>query len=199
MSSRFLTLGPGTNHAVVAARYLEFLGVDPAQLEFVETPDAALAMLLGGEADWFILCSVHPAAPRAVGHFMRGVFIADCFIAPSKKLAILTHADVARPRSIGLFSAVEDYADVSAWETRVVIGEGSLVAVGARLLAREFDSALVYAAFADEHPGMFRVDAQIESPDDAWLVLGRQRVVEPDGLVARRDSAVAATLHKQSG
>ena len=40
---------------------------------------------------------------------------------------------------------MEDYADVSAWDTRVVIGEGSLVTVGARLLAREGYS-LVLAA-----------------------------------------------------
>jgi len=199
MKNRFLTLARGTNHALVAARYLAFHGVAEALLNFVETPEEAVAMLLAGEADWFILCSVHPAAPRVVGHFMRGVFIADCFIAPSKKLAILTHADVERPRSIGLFSAVEDYADVSAWEERVAIGEGSLVVVGERLLAREFDSALVYAAFADEHPGLFRVDAEIESPDDAWLVLGRDRIGRPNGLIARADSAVATALRASNG
>jgi hypothetical protein len=191
---RFLTLGPGTNHEVVAARYLAFHDVPDTALSFVDAPDKAVDRLLAGTADWFVLCAVHPATPWVCAQFRRGVYIVDSFIAPSKPLAILTHAEVAAPRRIGLFRAVEDYADMSRWSEREVIDEGSLVTIGKRLLAREFESAVVYAELADQHPGRFRVDAEIESPDDAWLVLGTRRAAGRDGLVARRDSAVATVL-----
>lgn len=190
MTRRFVTLGPGTNHEVVARRYLAFHGA--GELVFASSSAEALAMLRDGRADWYILCAVHPSTPDVVGQFHAGVYVVDTFIAPSKPLAILTHADIARPRSIGLFTPVAFYADVSAWADHVPITDGSLVEVGAALLARAFDSALVYAEFADAHPGRFRVDAAVESPDDAWLVLGRSRAAGPDGLIARRDSAVGA-------
>ncbi len=187
---RFVTLGPGTNHEVVARRYLDFHGVEPSALVFAPTSSAAVAMLRAEEADWYILCAVHPSTPEVVGQFHRGIYVADTFIAPSKPLAILTQADVLQPRSIGLFTPVAGYADVSAWAEQVMIGDGSLVEVGAALLERAFDSALVYAELAEQHPGRFRVDAAVESPDDAWLVMGRVRAAGRDGLIACRESLV---------
>lgn len=190
----FVTLGPGTNHEVAARRYLDFHGVDQAGLSFAGSSAAAVAMLRDGTADWYILCAVHPSTPEVVGQFHSGIFVVDTFIAPSKPLAILTQADVAHPRSIGLFTPVSGYADVSAWPERVAITDGSLVEVGEALLARRFDSALVYAELADQHPGRFRVDAAVESPDDAWLVLGRTRAAGRDGLIASPAGAVARAL-----
>ena len=56
----FITLGPGTNHDYVARRYLAFLGLGPEALRFVAAPAEGAALLLRGEADYMILCSVHP-------------------------------------------------------------------------------------------------------------------------------------------
>ena len=36
------------------------------------------------------------------------------------------------------------------------------------------DSGLFYLNYAERYPGQLRVDQEIGSPDDAWLVLGRK-------------------------
>ncbi len=190
---RFVTLGPGTNHDVVARRYLDFHGVDDSVLTFVPTPEEGVDAVLDGRADYLVLCSVHPDAAGITGRHHRRVFIVDTFLSASKPLAVLTRAEVAHPRRLGLFAPTRDYVDTSPWPEVMSETEGSIVRVWQGLRDGAYDSALVYEAYADEHPGRFRVDAAVGSPVDAWVVFGRH-AIPGDGFSACRDSAVGRAL-----
>lgn len=186
---RFLTLGPDTNHDFASRRYLAFHGCDMSDLAFVEEPEEGLRRLLSGAEDFFILCSVHPMTPGLLCAYAGRAFIADVFISSSKPLAVLTRSDVAAPRRLGLFAATVGLTATARWAETIVESDGTLATIAARLRAGAYDSALTYRDVADAHPGEFRVEEEIESPDDAWLVLSRERVTR-GGLVARRDSIV---------
>ena len=192
---RFVTIGPGTNHDVVARAYLGLHGLDGGHLAFVAMPDAGVAMILRGEADFLLLCSVHPDAARITGENFRRLFIIDTFISPSKTLAVLTRRGVARPRSLGLFGPTRPYVDTSRWEQVVEEQAGSIVTVGEALLRGTYDSALVYLDYAERYPDRFDITEVIGSPDDAWVVFGTQRA-STGGVVAAPDSAVARAVRE---
>lgn len=190
---RFLTLGPGTNHDVVVRRLLAFHGAESASLEFVGTAAEGFERLAADQTEFFVVCSVHPRTPRLLCDYAGKVFIVDTFIAPSKKLAILSRAEIARPRKLGIFEATVGLVSTARWPEVVVETEGTLATLGAKLLAGAYDSALTYRDFADSHAAAVRVDTEIDSPDDAWLVLARTREAR-SGLVASRTGAVARAL-----
>ncbi len=187
---RIATLGPaGTNHELVARRYLAFHGVGAHAILLVGSFAEAVRMLEAGEVDFILQCAVHPEAPATLGGNFRRIFAIDCFVSDSRSLAILTRRDVQAPRSIGLvMPATEAYADLGRWERKVPYP--SIPLVLADLLAGRIDSGLVYRDGADAHPGLLRVDEEIGSPDDAWIVYGRVRA-NTGGLLAARDSAFA--------
>lgn len=190
MSLRILTLGPGTNHELVARRYCAFHGLDPVTaLGFFEDPDEGVRRVLAGEADHLLLCSVHPDVARVTAQNFRRLFIVDTFISPSKELAVLTRRGVASPRSLALFAPTLDYVDASRWEEVVVERQGSIVNVFARLEEGSVDSALVYLEYMDRHPGRFEVTELVGSPDDAWVVFGTTRAWQGQ-IVAQADSLV---------
>ncbi|GMG83098.1 hypothetical protein LNKW23_23110 [Paralimibaculum aggregatum] len=189
-----LTLGPeGTNHALVARRYLAFHGAGRARLGLVDDFFAALARIAAGEADLLLMAAVHAdcAAVVAEAHFSHGIHVVDTFISSSRALAILTRAGIARPRSIALQPATRGYADLSAWAEQ--IEAPSTMAVAEGLLAGRFESGLTVRDLADAHPGRFRVDREIGSVDDPWILLGRARVAG-QGLVAWPDGPGARLL-----
>jgi hypothetical protein len=197
----FTTLGPpGTNHEFVTRKYLSFHGLTAtAKLRLSASADEASERIRSGTADYFVLCAVHPDAPRAVGRHYREVFVVDSFISPSLPLAVLTRASIEHPTSIGvLHPSTTDYIDASNWDRVVHIMTGTLHTVAEGLLAGNYDSGLVYRNYCDLFPGLLRIDQDLGSPDDAWLVLGRERTfVEPvqawrDAPVARQFARLAA-------
>jgi len=190
---RMATLGPaGTNHELVARRYLDFHGAGTEGLRLAGSFREAIAWLRSGEVVFVLQCAVHPDAPETLGGNFRAVFAIDCFISDSRPLAILTRADVATPRSIGLvMPATESYADLRRWQEKVPYA--AIPLAFADLLAGRIDSALAYRDYADGHPGLLRVDEEIGSPDDVWIVYGRERA-HAGGLLASRDSAFARRL-----
>lgn len=185
---RFVTLGPaGTNHDLVARRYLAFHGLDDAEVVLIDDFFEGLAMMGDGRADFMIQVAVHPDCADTVSkaHFDYGIRIIDTFISPSRDLAILTRAEVARPRTLALQPATRGYADISAWPEHVPVS--SIMRIAEGLLEGRYDSGLTTLEFAERHPGRFRVDAVIGTVDDPWLVYGRERVAA-GGLVAWPDS-----------
>ena len=86
------------------------------------------------------------------------------------------------------------YVDEASWPEICVEHEGSIVKVAEHLSSGRYDSALVYLDFAEANPGQFEVDMVLGSPDDAWLVFGRQRAAAK-GAVICPDSAVARQAH----
>lgn len=190
---RMATLGPaGTNHELVARRYLDFHGAGTEGLRLAGSFREAVALLRAGEVDFVLQCAVHPDAPETLGGNFREVFAIDCFISDSRPLAILTRADVVAPRSIGLvMPATESYADLGRWQEKRPYA--SIPLAFADLLAGRIDSALAYRDYAADHPGLLRVDEEIGSPDDVWIVYGRERA-HSGGLLASRESAFARRL-----
>ena len=191
-SITFSTLGPsGTNHEFVARKYIHFHELHEATLHLSDTATAGAEAVRNGAADFFIICAVHPDTPNIVGRFFREVFIVDTFISPSLPLAVLTRADVTKPRSIGvLHPATTEYIDTRKWELVSKITTGSLHTVADGLLKGQYDSGLVYLNYAHRYPGQLRVDQEIGSPDDAWLVLGRKRTFS-DPILAWKDGPVS--------
>lgn len=171
----FATLGPeGTNHERVTESYIRFHGIQNASIELVADFEKAKAGLLGGDYDFVVQCAVHPFTPEMMGSNFHDMFAADCFISRSKELAVLTRRDVEHPRSIGLLApATESYIDCARWEQRVLGTSLPLIFRG--LLAGEFDSALVYAEYAEQYPDLVKIDEVIGSPDDVWIVYARER------------------------
>jgi hypothetical protein len=193
----FVTLGPaGTNHELVAAKYLAFHGIAAERLRLVGSVGDGLEEVRAGTADYLIVCAVHPEAPRAVGRYFREVFVVDTFISPSRPLAVLARREVAAPRSIGvLHPSTSDYVDLGRWERVERITDGSLHDVARGLLEGRTDAGLVYLDYAAAHPERLRVVEELGSPDDAWLVLGRQRTFTGP-VLTWRDSPAAALYRR---
>lgn len=189
----FVTLGPNTNHSLVSERYLAFHGLEPGALRFVADLELGAAQVRSGAVDYLIACSAHADVPRITGRYFRDLFIVDTFISSSKPLAIVTRTGVSSPRSIGLLEPTRDYVDTSRWAEVRIEAKYSINEIWDRLLRDEYDSALVYRELAERHPERVRIDEVIGSPDDAWVVFGRQRVTN-GGLVADRAGAFRAQL-----
>ena len=63
----FATLGPaGSNHELVAGRYLEFRGLDTSSIVLVESFERALDLMLRGEVDHVLQVAVHPSTSAIV-------------------------------------------------------------------------------------------------------------------------------------
>ena len=172
---RFATLGPaGTNHELVTQRYISFHAIKSADIVLVDTFDQAVDGLVSGTVDYIVQCAVHPDTPRIMGENFRRMHVVDTFISPSKVLAILTRIEVDSPRSIALLApATESYADLSRWPVR--ISEISIPIIARKMLAGAYDSGLVYREYMEAYPGRFRIETVIGTPDDAWIVYGRER------------------------
>jgi hypothetical protein len=193
---RFATLGPaGTNHELITKRYLAAQGVSDYEIRLVLSFRDAVTMLKAGEVDYILQCAVHPEMPQTLGENFRTVFAIDCFISPSQELAVLTRAEVEHPERIGLLMpANEKYTDLSRWKTKVPYPSLPLIVDG--MLAGKVDSGLVYRSFADRYPGRFRIDEVIGSPDDVWVVYGRNRAYEGK-LLGTADQAFLKDLRKR--
>lgn len=186
----FATLGPGgTNHELVTRRYIDFHGIKDAKIEPIGDFDIAAQWLIDGKVDYIIQCAVHPDTPRTLGNHFRSFYVVDTFISPSKDLAILTRSEVDHPASIAaILPATEGYADLSRWQSKH--HEYSIPVILEKLLTGEYDSGLVYLEYAEKYPGRFRIDEVIGSPDDAWIVYGRERTYR-DRVLACLESPVS--------
>ncbi|MGB0553172.1 MAG: hypothetical protein ACPGQV_11460 [Alphaproteobacteria bacterium] len=192
----FATLGPtSSNHELVTERYLALHGLDDVKIVLVENFNDALRRMEAGEFDFIMQVAVHPSATETVAaaHFEHGIYVIDAFISPCRPLAVLTRADVEMPRTLGLQPATERYVDASRWAE--LVPEISIATVAEGLLAGRFDSGITALDVASEHPGVFKVDQELGSVDDPWIVYGRERASD-GGVVAWLDSPASRTYHQ---
>ncbi len=183
----FATLGPaGSNHELVTGQYLKRHGLSDARVLLVDDFEDALRRMASGEVDHIVQVAVHPAAAKIVAkaHFEHDIRVIDTFISPSRPLAVLTRMEVELPKTLGLQPATEAYVDTSRWET--LIPEISIATVAEGLVAGRFDSGIAALDFAAAHPGLFRVELELGSVDDPWIVYGRERASD-GGVVAWLD------------
>jgi hypothetical protein len=193
---KIATLGPaGTNHELATHRYMAFHEIDNYQTVLVQDFQEAAELLNADTIDAIIQCAVHPETPQTLGAHFKTFYAADCFIADSRELGILTRKDLLEPKVLGiLLPANANYADTSRWpELRNV---PSLPLIGELLLSGEIDSGLTYTAYAEEHPELLRIDQVIGSPDDVWIVYMRRRASLPGGIVGSRENPAVKELRR---
>ena len=173
----FVTLGPaGTNDEVVTGKYLEHRGLKNAQIKLIDDFLAGLAMINNGKADYMIQVAVHPECANVVAtaHFEYGIHVIDTFISPSKELGIVTRRGIETPKTLALQPATKKYIDAKKWEKLVYVN--SIMHIPEGLLNGKYDSGLTTLEAAEKHKDQLRVDVQVGTVDDPWLVYGKCRV-----------------------
>jgi len=192
--ANFVTLGPaGTNHEFVTGKYLEYRGLKNAQIKLIDDFLVGLAMINNGTADYMIQVAVHPECANVVAtaHFEYGIHVIDTFISPSKKLGIVTRRDIKTPKTLALQPATIKYINVKKWEKLVYVN--SIMHIPEGLLNGKYDSGLTTLEAAEKHKDQLRVDVQVGTVDDPWLVYGKYRVSNGN-LVASSSGTVRQNL-----
>ena len=190
----FVTLGPaGTNHEFVTGKYLEYRGLKNAQIKLIDDFLVGLAMINNGTADYMIQVAVHPECANVVAtaHFEYGIHVIDTFISPSKELGIVTRRDIKTPKTLALQPATMKYINVKKWEKLVYVN--SIMHIPEGLLNGKYDSGLTTLEAAEKHKDQLRVDVQVGTVDDPWLVYGKCRVSNGN-LVASSSGTVRQKL-----
>ena len=173
----FVTLGPaGTNHEFVTGKYLEYRGLKNAQIKLIDDFLVGLAMINNGTADYMIQVAVHPECANVVAtaHFKYGIHVIDTFISPSKELGIVTRRGIKTPKTLAIQPATIKYINVKKWEKLVYVN--SIMHIPEGLLNGKYDSGLTTLEAAEKHTAQLRVDVQVGTVDDPWLVYGKCRV-----------------------
>ena len=191
---KFVTLGPaGTNHEFVTGKYLEYRGLKNAQIKLIDDFLVGLSMINSGNADYMIQVAVHPACANVVAtaHFEYGIHVIDTFISPSKELGIVTRRGIKTPKTLALHPATIKYTNVEKWEKLVYVN--SIMHIQEGLLNGKYDSGLTTLEAAEKHKDQLRVDLQVGTVDDPWLVYGKCRV-SSGNLVASSSGTVPQNL-----
>jgi len=174
MSPTFITLGPtGTCHENALLRYLEFQGLEHAQVELEAGFDEGLERVHKEPNSFLVQCSAHPDVHVITERYRQEVFVVDTFLYPAKEMALLVRADVSNPRSLGVVPAALGYPDLKRWET--VVQESANPIVARELLAGKYDAGVTLAEYVDQYPDELRVFERYGEVDTTWLVYGRRR------------------------
>jgi hypothetical protein len=167
----FITLGPsGTCHENALRHYLEFQGIDSAEIVLVEDLLAAIEQVRGSEDTFLVQCSAHVQVHLVTERYHREVFVIDTFLYPTKELALLVRTDVEDPASLGIVSATRGYLDLTRF--REIVDEPSKPVVARNLLAGAYDAGLTHLHHAEEHPDLLRVEEVYGAVDTTWVVYG---------------------------
>ena len=187
----------GSNHDLVSKRYLEFHGIsDSSTLLYYDSFYTAVDQLKNHTIDYMIMNCVHSQASAVIGSNYRDVHIIDTFISPSKPLVVATRKNVTDPQTIAiLYPSVANYTDTSKWPNVIEVTTGALAHIATALLAGEYDSAIIYEEIATAHSDVLRIDEELGSPDDAWLVLGLNRTYT-NGVLAWSEAPVTRQWRK---
>jgi len=171
----FVTLGPaGTCHENALLRYIEFQGLEDAQVVLVDDLlEEGLPLVRSSPNTFLVQCSAHVQVHLVTERHHEEVFVIDTFIYPTKELSLLIRADVEHPRSLGIVSATRGYLDLSRFET--IVDEPSKPVVARKLLAGEYDAGLTHLHHAHEHPDALRVEEVYGAVDTTWVVYGKRK------------------------
>ncbi len=170
----FLTLGPsGTCHEHALLNYLEFQGIQDAQVELVPDFEVGLERVHEEPNGFLVQCSSHPDVHIVTERYRQDVFVVDTFMFPAKEMGLIARAEVEEPRSLGVVAAAMGYPDLTRWET--VVEEPANPIVAQNLLAGKYDAGVTFVSFGEEHPEALRVLERYGEVDTTWLVYGRRR------------------------
>ncbi|MGW3204226.1 hypothetical protein [Streptomyces sp. NPDC001135] len=174
MSLTFTTLGPeGSCHENAVAHYFAFQGIEAdAKIDLTLDLHDGLERVRRGDSDYLVQCSAHPEVHLITERYFGEVHVVDTFVHPTKELVLLSRADVARPRTLGLVPATAGYVDTSQWEE--VVREPSKPVVGRHLLEGRYDSGLTHLEYLEQSDGALRLDRYIGAVTTTWVVYGRR-------------------------
>ena len=150
-------------------------------------------MINNGKVDYMIQAAVHTECANVVAtaHFEYGIHVIDTFISPTKELGIVTRRGIKTPKTLALQPATIKYIDAKKWERLVYVN--SIMHIPEGLLNGKYDSGLTTLEAAEKHKDQLRVDVQVGTVDDPWLVYGKCRVSNGN-LVASSSRTVPQNL-----
>lgn len=170
----FITLGPsGTCHEHALLSYLEFQGLESANVELVSDFFVGLERVREVPNAFLVQCSSHPDVHIVTERYRQEVFVVDTFMFPAKEMGLIVRRDAAEPRSLGVVPAAMGYPDLDEWET--VVQEPANPIVARELLAGKYDAGVTFVAFGEEHPDELRVRDRYGEVDTTWVVYGKRR------------------------
>jgi hypothetical protein len=180
----FLTLGPaGTCHENALLRYMEFQGLEDADVELVAGFDEGLERVRRESNSFLVQCSAHPDVHVITERYRQEVFVVDTFMYPAKEMALLIRRDVERAETLGIVPAALGYPDLTRWGS--VSEESANPIVARELLSGKYDAGVTLAEYADQYPEKLRVLERYGEVDTSWLVYGRRRRYEGE-LIGHR-------------
>jgi len=187
----FSTLGhEGSNHHFVLRQYLAAHGIAQAcRIVLFDDFHSGARALIAGEADYLLQCAVHPAAAEITGTYRTAMVVVDAFISPSQPMALVRSMGRGEGAGkVGVQTATQSYADLSAWP--IIVHEPTVLAVQSGLTEGRYSAGIVFTSFAMAHAERFEVVQSIGTVCDAWIVYGRQ-AVDDGRAVVWDDSPVA--------
>lgn len=193
----FSTLGhEGSNHHFVLQQYLDAHGIAQAcRIVLFDNFHSGARALIAGEADYLLQCAVHPAAAEITGTYRTAMVVVDAFISPSQPMALVrSRGGGEGAGKVGVQTATQSYADLSAWP--VIVHEPTVLAVQSGLTEGRYSAGIVFTSFATAHAERFEVVEPIGTVCDAWIVYGRQ-AVDDGRAVVWDDSPVARHFRTQ--
>ncbi|MEU1390635.1 MULTISPECIES: hypothetical protein [unclassified Nonomuraea] len=168
----FVTLGPeGTDHEYTLRRYLTFQGIPEARILLVDDLLDGLETVRGTEDCFLLQNTAHPDVATVTERYWAEVRVVDCFVAPTKPMAILRRADVPDPRNLAVMPATVGYLRPGEWPELISVRAKPLIGQG--LLTGRYEAGLTHLSWAHENPDRLVVIERIGPVDTGWLVYGR--------------------------
>ncbi|WP_417422530.1 hypothetical protein [Halomonas sp.] len=175
------TLGPeGSNHALIAGRYLKRRAAQGSQYIFFDTFEAAFEALLASELTHVLQCTAHFSHADCVGRYMHRAFPVDTFIAGSKPLALLARRDAPEPEHIALQPATRYYTDLSAFKT--IIEAPTTVAVANGLIEGHYQAGICAEEALAQVPDTLTLVRSLGPAIDTWVIYATEALNEDSPL-----------------
>ncbi|MEV6105621.1 hypothetical protein AB0M28_13025 [Streptomyces sp. NPDC051940] len=173
--STFVTLGPeGTDHEHTLRAYLRRQGLADARVLLVDDMLEGLELVRSRPDHYLLQNSLHPDALEVTERHWDQVRVLDCFIAPTKPMAIIRRADAPAPRHLAVMPATVGYLRPGEWPNLITVSAKPHIGTG--LLSGMYEAGLTHLSWAVEHPDELVLIEQIGPVDTVWIVYGTSEV-----------------------
>lgn len=166
---RIATLGPsGSNHELIAKRYLQMRCSDEGSIELFSQFEDAFQALIAGQVSHLLQCTAHATHSDCVGRYMHRAYPVDTFIAGSKPLALLAQRTIAQPTQVALQPATRYYTDLTGYME--IIEAPTIVAVAEGLLSGHFEAGICAEEVLALAPEQLRMVQSLGPALDTWVM-----------------------------
>ncbi len=169
---KIATLGPaGSNHELIARRYLERRCADEGSVALFAEFEDAFQALMAGQVSHLLQCTAHATHGDCVGRYMHRAYPVDTFIAGSKPLALIAQRAIARPTQVAVQPATRHYTDLTEYR---IIEAPTTVAVAEGLLAGRFEAGICAEEVMAQAPEQLRLIQSLGPALDTWVIFTTQ-------------------------